>query len=124
MSDILIAEVVDSETDETTIDDMDPVEADDAAQGDRDDKMVGIVPTLGELGDGAVIFEMGLARLFERHPASIRRAVDRGELPRPVRLLGRPAWTAGTIRRHFEARLAAVEREAEKTRERVTRLRP
>jgi len=107
---------------ENRVDGLDNAEG--AASCGQDEKISGIVAALGELGDGAVIFEDGLARLFERHPASIRRAVDRGELPRPVRLLGRPAWTAGTIRRHFEARLQAAEGEAEKTRERITRLRP
>ena len=41
---------------------------------------------------------------------TIKRAVERGELPRPVRLMGKNTWTAGAIVRHLEARLEAEAR--------------
>jgi len=84
----------------------------------------GVVAELGELGPGAVISEAGLARLFNRHPASIKRAVERGELPRPCKLLGAPTWTVGAIVRHLEQRLAQVQVEAEKLAAKVQKLRP
>ncbi len=64
----------------------------------------GIFPELGELGAGAIVSEQGLARIFKRHPASIKRAVERGELPPPIHILKRPCWTVGAILRHLEAR--------------------
>lgn len=60
---------------------------------------------IGTLCDGALVFESGLARLFGKHAVSIKRAVERGELPPPTRLMGKPVWTVGAIRRHIEARL-------------------
>lgn len=42
--------------------------------------------------------------------ASIMAAVEHGELPRPVRLMGKNTWTAGAIVRHVEARLDAEAR--------------
>ena len=64
-----------------------------------------VCPALGQMADGALVFESGLARLFGKHAISIKRAVERGELPPPTRLMGKPVWTVGAIRRHIEARL-------------------
>jgi hypothetical protein len=84
----------------------------------------GIIQELGELGSGAVITESGLAKLIHRHPISVKRAVERGELPPPVRLFGRPAWTVGVIVRHLEARLEQAAKEAERTARRISQLSP
>ena len=65
----------------------------------------GIVEALGELGPGAWITEAGLARLLGKCTASIKAAVERGELPRPAKLMGKNTWTAGALVRHLEARL-------------------
>lgn len=65
----------------------------------------GIIPVLGELGHGAVIMEEGIAPLFDRHFVSVKRAVQRGELPPPTRLFGRKAWTVRSIISHIEGRL-------------------
>lgn len=74
----------------------------------------GIVRELGELGPGAVLTEEGLAALFGKHRDSVRRAVERGELPRPVKLFGQRGWTAGAIVRHIEKRLEAAQKDAER----------
>lgn len=84
----------------------------------------GIVRDLGDLPTGAILREEDLARIFRRHPVSIKRAVERGELPPPVRMLGKPRWTAGAILAHLEARLEAAQREAEKNALRISRLSP
>jgi hypothetical protein len=39
------------------------------------------VEELGEMPPDTIITEEGLAKLFCRHPVSIRRAVERPELP-------------------------------------------
>ena len=73
----------------------------------------GVIVALGDLSPGAILYEQGLAELFNRHPTSIKRAVQRGELPPPTRLFGQNAWTAEVITAHISTRLdkAAVERE-------------
>lgn len=77
----------------------------------------GIIAVIGALPSGAFITEVGLADILDKCTASIKAAVERGELPRPVRLMGKNTWTAGAIVRHHETRL---ENEARK----FTRLRP
>ncbi len=81
---------------------------DPAGNGEREIPMeegVDIVVVLGELGDGALITESGLAKILCRHPASVKRAVDRLELPPPIHLMKRPLWTVGALLRHLERRL-------------------
>lgn len=74
----------------------------------------GIIALLGELKPGAILTEAGVARLFNRHVASVKRAVQRGELPPPCRLFGGNAWTAGALVRHIEKRLEEAARDAER----------
>ena len=84
----------------------------------------GIVKEIGELTLNAILTEGGLARIFGRHQVSIKRAVQRGELPPPTRLLGEPIWTAGAIIRHLEERLEAAQKEAQETERRLQDLTP
>lgn len=84
----------------------------------------GICTALGELGASATISEAALAKLLGRHPASIKRAVERGELPPPVRLLGQPTWTAGAITRHIEKRLEKAAKDAERQARAFSELEP
>jgi len=80
----------------------------------------GVVRTLGELPAGAILDEKALARAFGRCRRSVQRAVQRGELPPPVRLFGRPSWTVGTILEHVERRLEEARRTAEADARRLT----
>jgi hypothetical protein len=84
----------------------------------------GIVRELGDLPPGAIVEEEALARMFGRHAVSVKRAVERGELPPPVRMFGKPCWTAGAVLAHVEARLEAAKREAEQEAARIARLSP
>lgn len=52
-----------------------------------------------------IVTEDELARALGRHPVTIKRAVERGELPPPVRLMGKPTWTGAVILKHLESRL-------------------
>ena len=93
----------------------------------REDEIVslpGVVKELGELGPGAFVTEVGLARLLNRCPTSIKRAVSRGELPPSARLCGGPVWTVGAIIRHIEKRLKVAAREAEKMARKISELSP
>ena len=48
----------------------------------------GIIATLAALHPSAIVTEEGIAHLFSRHVVSVKRAVDRGELPPPCQLFG------------------------------------
>ena len=84
----------------------------------------GIIPDLGVLPEGAIVMEEALERLFSRSGMSVKRAVERGELPPPTRLFGKNAWTAGVIVRHIEKRLADAAKEHERDGRRIQQLRP
>ena len=62
----------------------------------------GVIALLGELKPGAVITEEGVARLFGRHATSVKRAVQRGELPPPCRLFGKRLDCRRTDQAHRE----------------------
>ena len=85
---------------------------------------LGIVAELGQLGSSTLISESELARIFKRHPVSIKRAVSRGELPPPARLLGGPVWTAGVLIKYIEDRLAKAQKDQKKAEQKVAELEP
>jgi predicted ATPase len=68
----------------------------------RDDIDRGL-ETLNTMATETMISEAELARIINRNPKSIKRAIDRQELPPPGRWFGRNVWTVGSIRRHIEA---------------------
>ncbi len=76
----------------------------------------GICTSLGALSPDTLVTERALAAMLGRSVVSIKRAVTRGELPPPVRILGCPRWTAGSIVRHIEKRLDSAARKAERKR--------
>ena len=84
----------------------------------------GVIVELGQLGSGAVISEKGMSQLFRRHPTSVKRAVERGEIPPPFRLFGRNTWTAGALVRHFEGLLEDAAKEAEEMKSKIRKLSP
>ncbi len=71
----------------------------------------GIYEDLALLPPRTLITEVGLARLLGKGcRETIKRAVERGELPRPVRFLGKNTWTVDVIISHIEDQLAAEAR--------------
>ena len=76
------------------------------------------------LNDSAIIYEHELAELFGKCPVSIKRAVERGELPPSTRFLGKPVWSAGAIRGHIGDRLEAEKDEQEKARRNIRKFKP
>jgi hypothetical protein len=84
----------------------------------------GIIADLGTLQPKSLIFEEGMSMLFSRHPASIKRAVERGELPPPVRMFGQNAWTAEAVTGHISARLGEAAKERERFDQKVRQLSP
>ena len=79
----------------------------------------GIIRELGELPSGAVITEQGLAKIFNRHKVSIKRAVERGELLPSVRLFGEPIWTISALLEHLSRRLEKARVESEKLSQKI-----
>ena len=84
----------------------------------------GIIVALGEMKPGTIVTEEGLAQLFKRHVVSVKRAVERGELPPPCRLFGTRVWTAGALIRYIERRLDNAAQEAEHDAQRMRNLSP
>lgn len=71
----------------------------------------GILVNLALLPPKTLVTEDGLARLLGKGcRETIKRAVERDELPRPIRFLGKNTWTVDVIINHIEDRLAAEAR--------------
>ncbi len=62
-----------------------------------------VVLSLGDLPQRALISVAGLATALCLHVVSVRRMIQRGELPRPRRLGCRRFWTVRAIVEHLEA---------------------
>jgi hypothetical protein len=84
----------------------------------------GIIAAFGELKPGTIVTEEGLAQLFKRHVVSVKRAIERGELPPPCRLFGARVWTAGALIRYIEHRLDNAAQETERDTQRARKLSP
>jgi hypothetical protein len=95
-----------------------PLEPQDAASD------MEIMTVLAVLPPQALISEHELARLFRRHVTSVKRAIQRHELPPPVPLFGANIWTVAAILEHISARLEAERKAAAQTAARVQHLRP
>jgi hypothetical protein len=102
---------------------MSETESHDLEQDIRDladaHSLPGIIATLAALHPSAIVTEAGIAHLFSRHLVSVKRAVERGELPPPCQLFGAKVWTAGILIRHIERRLEQAARDAEKDAQRI-----
>ena len=83
---------------------------------------VGIIKELGDLAPDTVLSEEALAKIFDRHRVSIKRAVERGELPPSVRLFGEPCWTIRALREHMAKRLEAAKKEARQLQRRISQV--
>lgn len=57
---------------------------------------------------------------FGRCDASVDRAVNRGELPPPIKVLGKQRWLVGAILEHFRELHAQEKRRAEEERKRLS----
>jgi hypothetical protein len=93
-----------------------------ASQGTEPD--LDILTALAELPPLAVVSEQKLAQLVQRHPASVKRAIQRGELPPPVPWFGQNIWTVQAILDHLSARLEDARKAADQTTRRLQHLRP
>ena len=74
----------------------------------------GIVTALARLPRDAHLDAEALGQMLGRCKKTIQRATRRGELPPPVKFLGRHVWIIGTIIDHFKARQEAAVKEAQR----------
>ena len=91
---------------------------------DKTEDLFGVIRGLGDLPSGTIVTEEGLARIFGRHRVSIKRAVQRGELPPSIRLFGVPVWTVAVIQQHLKNRLETARKESEQTIKKFMKLSP
>ena len=72
-----------------------------------------VIKSLAELPEATIVSEEALRRIFGKGAvSSIKRAVERGELPQPVRLFGKPSWTVRVLIQHIEERLEKASKDA------------
>ena len=71
-----------------------------------------VIKSLAELPEATIVSEEALRRIFGKSGDSIKRAVERGELPQPVRLFGKPSWTVRVLIQHIEERLEKASKDA------------
>src|SRR5262249_47284252 len=85
---------------------------------------VEFMTALAMLPPQTLISESRLAQMARRHVTSVKRAIQRGELPPPVPLFGANVWTVAAILEYINARLEAERTAAAQTARRVQHLRP
>lgn len=80
----------------------------------------GVFASIGALPPSALISEDGLADALAVNKRTVRRMVQRGELPPGIPFAGRTTWLAGRIINHFDRRAEHAARDAERNMRRVT----
>ena len=76
----------------------------------RIDEECKLLKIFGNFPDGMMITESLMAKIFDRHPITIKRAVKRGELPPSVKIMGEQTWIVGDIRKHVEKKMEEAKR--------------
>ncbi len=79
----------------------------------------GLCTQLGALPPGTLVTAKALAAMFGKHKRAVERAVGRGELPTPTKMMGRSTWTVGAILTHVEKRLKEAARATERRRRQI-----
>ena len=82
------------------------------------------IPTMSEVAPEAVLSLAEMCRILGRSRWALSRAVERGELPPPVRFLGRRAWVAGAVVRHLQQRQDEAMRQQATMARRVVAMQP
>ena len=81
----------------------------------------GVCSSLAALLPTAHIDAAALATMLNRSKKSVQRAVRRGELPRPFKLLGKHMWMAGAIVEHLHTLQTNALKQADQQAQRRTR---
>ena len=70
-----------------------------------------MIDELFKMDEKTIISIHEMAKIFQKSSLSVRRAVQRNELPPPVKLLGRDSWLVGNILKHFSNRLDTAKKQ-------------
>jgi len=62
----------------------------------------GAITSLAELPSDGLLDANTLAHMLGRCKRTIQRAIRRGELPQPIRFMGRQVWMVKTILEHLD----------------------
>jgi len=81
-----------------------------------------VLDELARLPDKAILDEAALAKALHVAPRTLRRMVNRWQVPPGVRLGGRSVWFAGRVLAFIEAGMIRAERDAEKNAKRFREL--
>ena len=73
--------------------------------------VIGVWMAMGSLPSESIVSEDGLAGIFGKHRDSIKRAVGRGELPKPFKLMGKLVWRVQALWEHFKKLETAAQEE-------------
>ena len=84
----------------------------------------GVWREFNELGQNTIVTEGAVAAILGKHLMSIRRAIDKQQLPPPVKLMDQRVWRLGAILDFIDGRLAAEQKDAEKLRRKVLEMAP
>ncbi|MEW6358499.1 MAG: hypothetical protein AB1696_19350 [Planctomycetota bacterium] len=84
----------------------------------------GVIRALADLPPETIISEAALGKVLNRSKGTLKRAVQRNELPPPIRLLGEPRWTVGAIVAHIGKRLAEAQADRERFLRRISERSP
>ena len=74
---------------------------------------------IAELPADAILDENAMAKAFGCVPRTIRRMVERYELPPGVSIAGKTCWLAGRVRRWIDEAAELQEQQARKHREKI-----
>ncbi|MDP6355696.1 MAG: helix-turn-helix domain-containing protein [Planctomycetota bacterium] len=83
-----------------------------------------LVDELAQLPDKAILDEKHLAGLLKKHPRTIQRMVERGELPPPAGFANHKVWLVSHILSYLENALAKAAQEAEREAARISKFSP
>ena len=83
-----------------------------------------LIDFLAKLPEKTILDESQLADALKVTTRTIRRMVQRFELPPSIPFRGRSVWMAGRILKHIESALEKAEQEASKQHRKIQRLAP
>ena len=72
------------------------------------------ITALAKMDDKTMVDESALAAALKLSKRSVRRMVQRNELPPPFRFAGKSTWFTGKVLAHIEARAEREARDAER----------
>jgi predicted DNA-binding transcriptional regulator AlpA len=84
----------------------------------------GVVTELANLPPSAHLDAEALGQILGRCKKSVYRAVRRGELPPPVKFMGKHIWLVSSILNHMEARQQAVIEMSDRRSQKLSEKRP